>query len=92
MPDNWWITATTLKTALVTTSEGVSLKYLEEQMTKWREESGLKQAEIARKMGITRQSLYKLRKNAEAAGIGTLAKYAHACGVKEPVIDLSKVR
>ena len=34
--------------------------YLKDQMIKWQLESGLKQVEIARKMGISRQGLYQL--------------------------------
>jgi len=65
--------------------------YLKDQMIKWQLESGLKQVEIARKMGISRQGLYQLRKNPEKAGITSIAKYANACGMINPIIELNKI-
>lgn len=67
------------------------MMHLDELMEQWREESGLRQSEIARRMGISRQGLYKLQKNADKAGIRTLAKYAKACGVRKIVINLDEI-
>lgn len=64
------------------------MMHLEELLEQWREKSGLRQSEISRRMGISRQGLYKLQKNADKAESRTLAKYAKACGVKKIVINL----
>lgn len=66
------------------------MMHLKGLMEQWRDASGLRQCDIARRMGITRQGLYKLQKNIDRAEISTLVKYAEACGVKKIIIDLDK--
>ncbi|EGO2044086.1 helix-turn-helix transcriptional regulator, partial [Pseudomonas aeruginosa] len=48
----------------------------------------LTKAQVAERMGVTPPVISRLENNITKASIDTLTRYAHACGIKKPVIAL----
>ena len=55
---------------------------LRELLAEWRK------AQVAERMGVTPPVISRLENNITKASIDTLTRYAHACGIKKPVIAL----
>lgn len=54
----------------------------------WRDQAGISSAEVARRMGVTRGVVNRIEKDPGRSKVCTLARYAEACGIGEPVIRL----
>lgn len=54
----------------------------------WKKAAGLNTSQIAERLGVDRSVVSKLEKDATRSGIDTFARYAAACGIKNPVIHL----
>lgn len=59
------------------TKEDVELEYI---LQKMREEAGLSQAEVAKRLGVTPPAVSRLEKQPTHASFKTLRRYAVACG------------
>ncbi|HBO21686.1 MAG TPA: XRE family transcriptional regulator [Providencia sp.] len=59
-----------------------------EQLVAWRCSAGLSSSQVAARLGISPAAISRTERNAEKATIETLARYAAACGVKNPKIIL----
>lgn len=55
---------------------------LVQHLQEWRDSAGLPTTVIAERMGITAGSVQRIEKNPLICTINTLARYAHACGIK----------
>ncbi|MCQ6868694.1 helix-turn-helix domain-containing protein, partial [Escherichia coli] len=54
----------------------------------WRKHDNLTKAQVAERMGVAPPVISRLENNITKASIDTLTRYAHACGIKKPVIAL----
>lgn len=61
---------------------------IREQLLSWRDAAGLTSSQVATRLGITPAAISRTERNAEKATVETLARYAAACGVKDPKIML----
>ncbi|MFW0853177.1 helix-turn-helix domain-containing protein [Morganella morganii] len=61
---------------------------IREQLLSWRNAAGLTSSQVAARLGITPAAVSRTERNAEKATVETLARYAAACGVKDPKIML----
>ncbi len=61
---------------------------LRELLAEWRKHDNLTKAQVAERMGVTPPVISRLENNITKASIDTLTRYAHACGIKKPVIAL----
>ncbi|MBT0310725.1 helix-turn-helix domain-containing protein [Morganella morganii] len=61
---------------------------IREQLLSWRCSAGLTSSQVAARLGITPAAVSRTERNAEKATVETLARYAAACGVKNPKIIL----
>lgn len=61
---------------------------IREQLLLWRCSAGLTSSQLAARLGITPAAVSRTERNAEKATVETLARYAAACGVKNPKIIL----
>ncbi|MCT1588450.1 helix-turn-helix domain-containing protein [Morganella morganii] len=61
---------------------------IREQLLSWRNAAGLTSSQVATRLGITPAAVSRTERNAEKATVETLARYAAACGVKDPKIML----
>ncbi|WP_413493068.1 helix-turn-helix domain-containing protein [Morganella psychrotolerans] len=59
---------------------------IREQLLSSRCSAGLTRSQIAMRQGITPAAVSRTERNAEKATVETLARYAAACGVKNPKI------
>ncbi|MGL4733688.1 MAG: helix-turn-helix domain-containing protein [Enterovibrio sp.] len=57
-------------------------------LEEWRKIAGLTRAQVAERMGVQPPTVSKMEGNICKASIDTLARYAHACGIKKPKIIL----
>ncbi|MEH0107250.1 helix-turn-helix domain-containing protein [Escherichia coli] len=57
-------------------------------MAEWRGTAGMSRRKVASVLGITPAAVSQIERNAGKARVETLARYAWACGVKNPVIPL----
>jgi transcriptional regulator with XRE-family HTH domain len=62
---------------------------LRELLAEWRKHDNLTKAQVAERMGVTPPVISRLENNITKASIDTLTRYAHACGIKKPVIVLN---
>ncbi len=61
---------------------------IREQLLSWRNAAGLTSSQVAARLGITPAAVSRTEHNAEKATVETLARYAAACGIKDPKIML----
>ncbi|PHM59531.1 helix-turn-helix domain-containing protein [Xenorhabdus ishibashii] len=61
---------------------------LQETLQQWRAYKGLTPQELARIMGVNVSTVSRMESNVDKASISTLARYAKACGVENPIIAL----
>ncbi|EAQ4379789.1 helix-turn-helix transcriptional regulator [Salmonella enterica subsp. enterica serovar Javiana] len=57
-------------------------------LAEWRKQENLTKVQVAERMGVTPPVISRLENNITRASIDTLTRYAHACGIKKPVIAL----
>ncbi|KDW86030.1 helix-turn-helix family protein [Escherichia coli 2-210-07_S4_C1] len=57
-------------------------------LAEWRKHDNLTKAQVAERIGVTPPVISRLENNITKASIHTLTRYAHACGIKKPVIAL----
>lgn len=56
-------------------------------LAEWRKHDNLTKAQVAERMGL-HLGYFRTENNITKASIDTLTRYAHACGIKKPVIAL----
>ncbi|VTN01308.1 helix-turn-helix domain-containing protein [Raoultella planticola] len=61
---------------------------LRELLAEWRKHDNLTKAQVAERMGLHLRLFLAWENNITKASIDTLTRYAHACGIKKPVIAL----
>lgn len=61
---------------------------LQDMLAEWRSHHGLTRAQVAERMGVTPPTVSRMEANITKASLDTLARYASACGIKEPLIKL----
>ena len=54
----------------------------------WKAIAGISSSEVARRMGVTRSVVCRIEHNPECSMIRTLARYAEACGVRDPLVRI----
>ncbi|HGU6767693.1 TPA: helix-turn-helix domain-containing protein [Klebsiella pneumoniae] len=57
-------------------------------LAEWRREAGLTSAQVAEKMGVSPSTVSRMEKNVFRAGLDIVYRYAKACGIKKPVLQL----
>lgn len=57
-------------------------------LAEWRKHNNLTKTQVAERMGVTPPVISRLENNITKASINTLTRYAQACGIEKPVIDL----
>lgn len=63
-------------------------KMLQDMLADWRSHEGLTRAQVAERMGVTPPTVSRMEANVIKAGIDTIVRYAKACGIEHPQINL----
>lgn len=58
------------------------------KLRSYKELHNLTKTQVAERMGVTPPVISRLENNITKASINTLTRYAQACGIEKPVIDL----
>lgn len=61
---------------------------LQSVLAEWRNHAGLTRAQVAERMGVKPPTVTRMESNITKASLDTLARYAKACGVENPRIEL----
>jgi HTH-type transcriptional regulator / antitoxin HipB len=61
---------------------------LREMLAQWREHAGLTRSQVAQRMGVSAPTVSRMEANITRASLDTLTRYALACGVEKPLIQL----
>lgn len=61
---------------------------LREMLAQWREHAGLTRSQVAQRMGVSAPTVSRMEANVTRASLDTLTRYALACGVESPQIQL----
>ncbi|MCS2153338.1 helix-turn-helix domain-containing protein [Scandinavium goeteborgense] len=61
---------------------------LREMLAQWREHAGLTRSQVAQRMGVSAPTVSRMEANVTRASLDTLTRYALACGVESPLIQL----
>lgn len=61
---------------------------LRDTLAQWRKRDNLTKAQVAERMGVTPPVITRIENNITKASVDTLARYAYACGIKNPIIPL----
>ncbi|HEY2452693.1 MAG TPA: helix-turn-helix transcriptional regulator [Scandinavium sp.] len=57
-------------------------------LAQWRAHAGLTRSQVAKKMGVSAPTVSRMEANVTRASLDTLTRYALACGVESPIIQL----
>lgn len=68
--------------------EEIRKERLREILAEWRSRQKLTSKDVAIRMGITPPTVAKMEKNITSVSLKTLYRYAQACGVENPSIQL----
>ena len=61
---------------------------LRDMLAQWRKHAGLTRAQVAKRMGVSAPTVSRMEANVTRASLDTLTRYALACGVESPTIQL----
>lgn len=61
---------------------------LQTVLAEWRNHAGLTRAQVAERMGVKPPTVTRMESNITKASLDILARYAKACGVEHPRIEL----
>jgi DNA-binding XRE family transcriptional regulator len=61
---------------------------LRDMLAQWRAHAGLTRSQVAKKMGVSAPTVSRMEANVTRASLDTLTRYALACGVESPIIQL----
>lgn len=57
-------------------------------LAEWRNRERLTKLQVAARMGVKLSVISRIENNVTKVSINTLVRYANACGVKNPIIQL----